>query len=78
MSLAPKRESHMSGLHSVVNCSSSLSMFSITNCHISSACLATVPHPAPWPPQLHSRTTVPIVETAGQYMCNGAFRTVHI
>ena len=45
---------------------------------ISSACLATIPEPAPRPSQLHSRTKVPMLKAAGQYVYSKALRANNI
>ena len=64
--------------YSVVNCSSGFRMFSMSSRDISSACLATIPEPAPRPSQLHSRTKVPMPKAAGQYVYSKALRANNI
>ena len=64
--------------YSVAKCSLGLRMFSMSSRDISSACLATIPGPAPWPSQLHSRTKVPMLKAAGHYVYSKALRANNI
>ena len=79
MPLTPKQKSNSSGFtYSVASCSSGFRMFSMGSRDISSACLATIPEPAPRSSKLQSRTKVPMLKAAGQYVYSKSLRAKNI
>ena len=61
--------------YSVANCSSGFTIFIMSSRDIPSAC---IPEPAPRAPQLHSRTKVPMLKAAGQYVYGKVLRANNI